>query len=104
MVGVLIFFASAEYPFSVPRLLVVFFYTMNALVTYVAFREAYAGLRAVSADLAEVADQTSRVYQWARGQRYELHAIRRAGIMIVLWLIVSYLILAPLVEYWRAVG
>ena len=103
MVGVLVFLASAQYPFTIPRLLVVFFYTMNSMVTYVAFRDAYDGLRAVAADLAEVADHKSRVYAWAKQQNYELHALRRAGILIVLWAIITYLVLAPLFTYWKVI-
>lgn len=101
MVGVLVFFASAEFPFAIPRLLVVFFYTMNSIVTYVAFRDAYGGLRAVVKDLAQVADPKSHVYVWAKAQNYDMHAMRRAAILIVAWAIISYLILAPLVSYWR---
>lgn len=104
MVGVLVFFASAEHPFTIPRLLVVFFYSMNSAVTWVAFREAYSGLKAVAADLAVVADQKSAVYAWARSQRYDMHALRRLVMLAVMWVIISYLILAPLVEYWRAVA
>ncbi|MCB1339715.1 MAG: hypothetical protein KDK24_01350 [Pseudooceanicola sp.] len=104
MVGVLVFFASAEHPFTIPRLLVVFFYSMNSAVTWVAFREAYSGLKAVAADLAVAADQKSAVYAWARSQRYDMHALRRLVMLAVMWVIISYLILAPLVEYWRAVA
>lgn len=103
MVGVLIFLATAEYPFTIPRLLVVFFYSMNSAVTYFAFREAYSGLRAVVQDLSMVADQKSHVYAWAKAQRYDMHALRRAAILVVLWVIITYLILAPLVSHWRVV-
>ena len=102
--GAVWLFASAEHPFTIPRLLVVFFYSMNSAVTWVAFREAYSGLKAVAADLAVAADQKSAVYAWARSQRYDMHALRRLVMLAVMWVIISYLILAPLVEYWRAVA
>ena len=101
MVGVMVFFASTDYPFVIPRLLVVFFYTMNSIVTYAAFRDAYGGLRAVVADIGAVGSHDSAVFAWARAQSFDMHARRRAAILVVLWGIITYLILGPLVAYWR---
>ena len=40
IVGVMVFFATSEEAFVVPRLLVLFFYTMNTLITFAAFNKA----------------------------------------------------------------
>lgn len=97
MVGVMVFFSSSDHVFVVPRLLVVFFYTMNALVTFLAFRDAYRGLRAAVADLAAFPNASGHVYSWVNAQNFDLHALRRAAILTVLWIIIAYLILSPLI-------
>ncbi len=98
MVGVLIFLAQADHPFAIPRLLVVFFYTMNSLVTFIAFQEAYRGLRAVLLDLrARSSDGGGHVVDWAARQDYSTHALRRAVILGALWMVITYLLVYPLV-------
>ena len=97
MVGVLIFLAQADHPFAIPRLLVVFFYTMNALVTFIAFQEAYRGLRAVLLDIRARQSDRSHVHDWAASQDYTTHALRRAVILGALWMVITYLLVYPLV-------
>lgn len=103
MVGVMVFFASSAHPFVVPRLLVVFFYSMNALITFVAFRDAYDGLRAAAEDMRVFPDADSHVHRWVRAQNYRSHARRRAMILAALWAIITYLILFPLTGLWQVV-
>jgi len=96
MVGVLVFFASAQHDFVVPRLLVMLFYTLNSVVTFIAFQEAYRGLRAVVLDMRALEQTGGRVQVWAAAQNFEKHTRRRALILGLLWIIITYLILYPL--------
>lgn len=96
MVGVLVFFASAQHAFVVPRLLVMFFYTLNSIVTFIAFQEAYRGLRAVVSDMCALEGAGGQVHGWAASQSFTQHTRRRAMILGVLWLIIAYLIVYPL--------
>lgn len=100
MVGVLIFFANPEaaHSFTVPRLLVMFFYTMNSVITFVAFRESYDGLRAIVRQTQGHADANNHVLTWFRNRDFSTHAKRRAGILITLWFVIAYLILYPLIS------
>lgn len=100
MVGVMVFFASTDHAFVVPRLLVVFFYTLNSLVTYAAFHEAFLGLRAAVQDLRQIDDAQGNVYSWIETRNFDLHARRRALILGTLWVIIAYLILYPLYFIW----
>lgn len=98
MVGVLVFFADPDnmYPFTVPRLLVMFFYSMNTIVTFAAFQEAYAGLRAAVDDVRALGASESQVRRWLETREFTWHTRRRAAILIVLWCVIAYLILYPL--------
>lgn len=96
MVGVLVFFASAQHAFAVPRLLVTFFYTLNSIVTFIAFQEAYRGLRAVVTDMRALQAAGGQVHSWASAQDFGQHTLRRALILVVLWAIIAYLLLYPL--------
>lgn len=96
MVGVMVFFATTEHVFAVPRLLVIFFYTLNTLVTYAAFDEAFRGLRAAVQDLRALDNVHGHVYNWIETRNFDLHARRRAVILGVLWLIIAYLLMYPL--------
>ena len=99
MVGVLVFFASAQHAFAVPRLLVMFFYTLNSAVTFIAFQEAYRGLRAVVMDMRTLDQGAGQVHSWASAQNFDQHALRRALILGALWIIIAYLILYPLIGW-----
>lgn len=97
MVGVLVFFADPglDFPFTVPRLLVMFFYTMNTAVTFVAFHEAYQGMRAVIADAQALGPTDSKVLGWLQTREFGWHVKRRAAILVILWCVIAYLILFP---------
>lgn len=97
MIGVLVFFAQTEHPFAIPRLLVLFFYSMNSLVTFIAFQDAFRGLRAVLQDLQAQHTDGSHVQAWAASQDYTTHALRRALILGALWMVIAYLLIYPLV-------
>jgi len=99
MVGVLVFFASAQHAFAVPRLLVMFFYTLNSVVTLIAFQEAYRGLRAVVKDMRALDQGGGQVHRWASTQNFDRHILRRALILGGLWAIIVYLILFPLIGW-----
>jgi len=98
MVGVLVFFASAQHAFAVPRLLVMLVYTLNSVVTYIAFQEAYSGLRAVVQDMRALDPAAGQVHAWATDPGFERHTMRRALILAALWVIIAYLILFPLLS------
>lgn len=97
MVGVMVFFASAPEPFVLARVLVMLFYTMNSVVTFVAFRDTFAGLRAAVDDLRRYPEAGGHVYRWIEAQDFRRHALRRAAILAALWVIIAYLILGPLI-------
>ena len=97
IVGVMVFFASSPDPFVIARSLVILFYTMNSIVTYVAFRDTYKGLCAAVEDLRASGQTNSQVFSWIEGHNFRMHALRRAIILAVLWLIITYLILGDLI-------
>ncbi|WP_146348200.1 hypothetical protein [Falsiphaeobacter marinintestinus] len=98
MVGVLVFFADPnnDYPFTIPRLLVMFFYSMNTVITFVAFNEAFQGLRAAVEDVRAMGGSEGQVRRWLETRNFSWHLKRRAAILIVLWCVISYLVLYPL--------
>ena len=98
IVGVMVFFATADDPFLVPRLLVLFFYTLNLGITVAAFFESYSGLRAVTEDLKQFpeAKSTSNTQAWVFSQSYHMHAHRRLWLLGVVWLVLVYLLLFPM--------
>lgn len=97
MVGVLVFFADPDnaYPFLIPRLLVMFFYSMNTVITFVAFNEAFQGLHAVVADVRAMGGTDGQVRRWLQTRNFAWHLKRRAAILIVLWGMIAYLVLYP---------
>jgi hypothetical protein len=97
MVGVMVFFASAHDPFVVARFLVMLFYTLNSIVTFVAFRDTFNGLKAALEDLKASGQTHGHVFAWISGQNFRSHAIRRAGILLILWVIIAYLLLGDLI-------
>ena len=97
MVGVMVFFASSKDPYVLARVLVILFYTMNSVVTFVAFRDTFNGLKAAVDDLKASGLAHGQVFAWVEQQNFQKHARRRAIILAVLWLIISYLILGDLV-------
>ena len=96
IVGVMVFFASSPDPFVLARVLVILFYTMNSIVTYVAFRDTYKGLCAAVEDLKATGQAKGQVFAWIEGHNFHLHSLRRAFILAVLWCIITYLILGEL--------
>ena len=93
IVGVMVFFSSSSDPFVIARVLVMLFYTMNSIVTYVAFRDTFKGLCAAVEDLRASGQAHGQVFAWIEGQNFRLHSFRRAAILVVLWLIIAYLLL-----------
>jgi len=97
----MVFFASTQNPFVIPRLLVFFFYTLNTAITVVAFSETYSGLKAVVADLHkfEASDRTSNLQQWVTNRNYTRHAGRRVFALVVVWAVLAYLLVFPLLPF-----
>lgn len=98
IVGVMVFFSSVPDPMVVPRVLVFFFYTTNTLITFYAFRDTYGGVVAAVADLKALGSEAapSHVSGWVLSQNYRRHARRRAVILGMVWLVLAYLLIFPL--------
>lgn len=101
LVGVMVFFASTQNPFVVPRLLVFFFYSLNTAITVVAFSETYSGLKAVVADLHkfDASERTGNLQQWITDRSYTRHAGRRVFALLVVWAVLAYLLVFPLLPF-----
>lgn len=100
IVGVMVYFANAQYPHPVPRLLVLLFYTINLLITVAAMRESYAGLVAAVDDLKSTrrAAAQGAFERWLISLDYSAHPRRRLAVLGVVWALVAYLLIYPLVS------
>ena len=100
IVGVMVFFATSSEPYLVTRGLVLFFYTLNTGITLAGFHETYSGLKAVSDDLKSFPRQAaiSSLQTWVETQSYHRHALRRVFLLAVVWLVIGYLLLYPIIE------
>lgn len=98
IVGVMVFFSSVPDPMVIPRVLVFFFYTTNTLITFYAFRDTYGGVVAAVEDLKTFAQEAAptHVSGWVLSQNYGRHARRRALILGLVWLVLAYLLIFPL--------
>jgi hypothetical protein len=106
IVGVMIFFATSQEEFIIPRILVFFFYSLNAGITVFAFQESYAGLRATLADLKSFPGSKGslQTQAWINSRNYHQHAPRRVFSLGLVWLAVSYLILYPIADDFVVLG
>lgn len=98
IVGVMVFFATADYPFVLPRILVFFFYTLNIGITIAAFNESYSGLRAALEDLKKfpACEANQHIKTWVLGRNYHRHTQRRVLALGVVWLVLGYLLVYPI--------
>ena len=98
LVGVMVFFARSPEAFVVPKLLVFFFYTVNAVITYSSVRETYRGYRSAVLDLSVLkdVDATSNVQGWIRAHRIGSQPRRYGIVFILIWAVIGYLLLVPL--------
>jgi hypothetical protein len=99
IVGVMVFFASTENLYAIPRLLVFAFYTANTLITVFAFTETLMGLKAVVADLKVLQGGSGKtaVQAWVFARNYDRHAAIRMAILAITWALLAYLLIVPLV-------
>lgn len=97
IVGVMVFFATADSPFVLPRVLVFFFYTLNIVITSTAVLESYSGLKAVLADLKTygASAQGKNVHDWVLARTYHLHGARRVFALGIVWAVLGYLLVYP---------
>lgn len=98
IVGVMVFFASRAELFAVQRHLVFGFYTINTIITVIAFREVYVGLLAAIEDLKALSGsaQMTNVQRWIFSRNYTRHSIFRATVMGLAWLILGYILIYPI--------
>ena len=99
LVAVMVFFANQQYDFVTARVIVYVFYSMNAAFSWLNMRDAYRGLRAVQTDIALFAAPArgGASIGWVNRQDYRANAAFRSGLMVIVWLVVSYLLLGPVV-------
>lgn len=99
IVGVMAFFATSDNDFAVARFLVFFFYTLNTAITIAAFRESYSGLRATLNDLQQFPQSAANtnVQHWVLQQSYDRHAKRRIWALLLVWLVLGYLLIYPII-------
>lgn len=97
IVGVMVFFATTDDPFSAARLLVFFFYTLNIAITVAAFRESYSGLDAALRDLKAFrnSERNAHIQTWVLEQSYHRHARRRVLALGAVWMVIGYLLVYP---------
>lgn len=99
IVGVMVFFATAQDLLALPRVLVFLFYTFNIWITLVAFAECYSGLRAVLDDLKVFpqSDASTNIQSWVIQRTYHRHALRRILLLGAVWLVLGYLLVFPVI-------
>ncbi|MEM9580840.1 MAG: hypothetical protein AAF891_09145 [Pseudomonadota bacterium] len=97
IVGVMVFFATTDVSFLIPRLLVFFFYTLNIGITLTAITESYSGLRAALDDMQSFPRDAAitNTQGWVLGRSYHRHAGRRIVALGLIWLVLGYLLLYP---------
>ncbi len=97
IVAVMVFFATNENNFLLPRILVFAFYTANTVITIYAFTETLTGLKAVVKDLRALQGETPRtqVQAWVFAHNYDRHAIVRLLILAATWAVLGYLLIVP---------
>ena len=97
IVGVMVFFATTEHEYFIPRILVFFFYTLNMGITIGAFSESYAGLRAVLGDLKSRSQRETRsqTEKWVLAHAHEHRVLRLLIGLGVVWLVLGYLLFYP---------
>ena len=98
IVGVMVFFANSANPFLIPRFLVFGFYSVNTVITIVAFREVYRGLRAAVSDLREMSEhnQKTHVQNWVFSRDYDNHSTFRVFVLVITWAILGYILIYPM--------
>lgn len=100
IIGVMVFFSTAEDPFLVSRVLVFLFYSVNLLISVVAMMESYRGLQAGLADIRErsESEDISHIEHWLLSLDYSAHPRRRVGVFGVVWLLIGYLLFARFIH------
>ncbi|MCB1335309.1 MAG: hypothetical protein KDK26_17115 [Roseivivax sp.] len=92
IVAVMVFFATADQPYMLQRFLVLFVYSMNSLVSHLAFRDAYRGLHAAVSDLRRYPETDSQVVRWLYDSDYSNSATLRGLFLAVLWAVIAFLL------------
>ncbi len=99
LIGVMIFFAGQPETYATARLLVFGFYTFNLVSSYLSHRETFDGLSRVNQDLlafgTPVAGGAS--FAWITSRNYRPQIWGRTSLLVLVWLLVGYLMIAPLV-------
>lgn len=97
IVGVMVFFGNSANPYLIPRYLVFGFYTVNTVITVVAFRETYRGLRATISDLRAFQEHEpeTQIQEWVLSRNYNQHAMFRNVVLALTWSILGYLLIYP---------
>jgi hypothetical protein len=99
LIGVMIFFAGQQNPHVAGRLVVFAFYTLNVLAFYRSLRDAYDGLRLVTADIAQFPPPANggNITAWLASRSYRHDAAYRAALLAGVWGVVFYLMILPLI-------
>jgi hypothetical protein len=99
LIGVMIFFAGQANPFVTARLVVFTIYSFNVEVVWFSLFEAYDGMRRVTQDLLlfPKPERGGHTVVWLRGRTYRHDAWTRAGLLGVVWAVVGYLMILPLI-------
>ncbi|MEX0283146.1 MAG: hypothetical protein AB3N23_00895 [Paracoccaceae bacterium] len=96
IIGVMVFFSTADDAYLVPRVLVFLVYTVNLMVSLVSMREAYQGLQAGLADI-RARDRTeglTHMETWLISLDYSGHQRRRNVVFVLVWVMIAYLLFA----------
>lgn len=99
MVGVMVFFASQADPYTVTRVVVFVFYTVNIAFTVAAMNESYRGLQAGLEDLKALPrkDGLGHMEAWLVSLDYAAHPRRRLALVAFVWAVLGYLLFHPYV-------
>lgn len=97
MVAAVLFLAQAEQPYLIARIVVLVFYTFNIFITFWNMREAYNGLSHAVTDMCRFPACTNggMTDLWIRKQNYKRNILVRAVALILFWIPVTYLLMAP---------
>ena len=103
MVAVVMLLAESDRPLPVARFAVMAFYSLNVILTYWNLRDAYRGLVAAVEDMNrfEPCEREGATEAWVRSRRFARLAPVRAGILLLFWLPIAWLVLSPIVFWAR---
>lgn len=100
IVGVMVFFGTQSNLFMLPRTLVFGFYSVNTVITIIAFRDTFSGLTAAIHDLREIhgGESVSNVENWIFLRDYKRNARLRTLVLLAVWAVLGYLLMYPVVR------